>query len=219
MRFSLGFFAGFEPPPRFFVLFFISFEGIICPMTSRLSFLKTTALFTALIYVSGMVITPLVPKAQALFWEDDTDSNDPKEVKSRPSHFFLFDWVDDLNKDAKKSHYKDLDNHDKGPSVNNDARTLVIVASGIVGLGLGIFIANRLSQNSDTASSDMFIGGALGLGSGVLIGALIMPQDYDVDRQAKINFMKDRQAWLQDPVRLQISRTFHPVPLAVSFKF
>jgi len=46
-----------------------------------------------------------------------------------------------------------------------------------------------------------------------------MPQDYDVDRQAKINFMKDRQAWLQDPVRLQISRTFHPVPLAVSFKF
>ena len=188
-------------------------------MTSRHSFLKTTALFTSLIYFSGMVVFPLVPKAHALFWEDDTDSNDPKEIKSRPSHFFLFDWVDDVNKDSKKSQYKDMDNHDKGPAVNNDARTLVIVASGIVGLGLGIFIANRLSQNSDSLSSDMFIGGALGLGTGVLIGALIMPQDYDVDRHARIDFMKDRQASLQDPLRMQVAQAFHPAPVGFSLEF
>lgn len=202
-----------------FALFFITIEGIIWPMTSKLSFLKTTALFTALFYLAGMVVTPLVPKAQALFWEDDTDSNDPKEVKTRPKHFLLFDWVDDVNKDAKKSEYKELDNHDKGPSVNNGARTLVIVASGIVGLGLGIFLANRFSQNSDTLTSDMFVGGAIGLGAGILAGALIMPRDYDVDQQAKIDFMKDRQALMQDPVRLQISQAFHPTELAVSFKF
>ena len=188
-------------------------------MTSRLSFVKTTSLLTAFFYLSGMVVFPLVPKAHALFWEDDNDDNDPKDIKTRPSHFLLLDWVDDLNKDSKKSHYKDMDNHDKGPSVNNEARTLVIVASGVVGLGTGLFLANRFSQDSSTLTSDMFIGGALGLGAGILIGALIMPRDYDVDRQAKIDFMKNREATLQDPVRLQVAQAFHPTPLAVSFTF
>ena len=188
-------------------------------MTSRLSFIKTTACLTALIYLSGMAVFPLVPKAHALYWEDDTDSNDPKDIKTRPTRFLLLDWVEDVNKDAKKNEYKEMDNHDKGPSVNNDARTLVIVASGIVGLSAGIFLANRFSQNSDSQTSDMFIGGAIGLGVGILAGALIMPKDYDVAQRANIDFMKDRQALLQDPVRLQISQAFHPTEMAVSFKF
>ncbi len=188
-------------------------------MTSKLSFLKTTAFFTALLYFSGMVVFPLVPKAHALYWEDDTESNDPKDVKTRPSHFLLLDWIDDVNKDSKKSEYKDLDNHDKGPSTNNEARTLVIVASGVVGLGVGIFLANRFSQNSSSLTSDMFIGGALGLGVGILAGALIMPKDYDVAQHANIDSMKDRQAFLQDPVRLQVAQAFHPTEVAVSFKF
>ncbi len=188
-------------------------------MTSRLSFLKTTALFTSLIYLSGMVILPLVPKAQALYWEDDTESNDPKEIKTRPSHFILLDWIDDVNKDAKKSEYQQMDNHDRGPAVNNDARTLVIIASGIVGLGAGLFLANRFSTSSDSLTADMFVGGALGLGVGILAGALIMPKDYDVAQRAQIDAMKFRQAWSQDPTRMQVARAFHPADFALSLKF
>jgi hypothetical protein len=185
-------------------------------MTSRFSFLKTTALFTAMIYLPGMVVLPLVPKAHALYWEDDYGGNDPKEVKSRPSGFFLFDWIDDLNKDAKQGHYREMDDHDKGSTVNGGAKTLVVVASGLVGLGTGLFISSRLQGDQ---TSNMFIGGALGLGAGIAIGALIMPRDYEVDQRAKIDFMKQRQAWLQDPIRLQIAQSFHSPPVSFSLQF
>jgi hypothetical protein len=188
-------------------------------MILKASFVKTTAALTLLLYMSGMVVAPLVPKAHALFWEDETDSNDPKEVKQRPSHFFLLDWVDDLNKDSTKNRYKELDNHDKGPGVNAEARTMVVVASGIVGLGAGIFIANRFSADGSDVSSNMFIGGALGLVSGIAIGALIMPRNYEVDRRAQIDYMKQRQAWMADPLRLEVQKAFHASDVTVSFKF
>lgn len=187
-------------------------------MTLNPKFLKRSCLFLLIFQLAGL--TPFfAPKAQALYWEDDTESNDPKEIKTRPSHFFLLDWIDDVNKDAKKSEYKQMDNHDRGPAVNNDARTLVIVASGIVGLGAGLFLANRMSTNSDTLTSDMFIGGALGLGVGILAGALIMPKDYDVAQRAQIDSMKYRQAWAQDPLKLQIAQAFTPPQAAFSLKF
>jgi hypothetical protein len=189
-------------------------------MTLRNSLLKSTALFTALFYLSGMVIFPLIPKAHALYWEDASDeANNPKETKTRPTDFMLFNWVGDLNKDAKKTEYQNMDNHDRGPSVNNDARTLVIVASGIVGLGIGLFVSNRLSSDATVQTSDMFIGGALGLGAGILIGALIMPGDYNVDQRAQSEFLKQRQAWLQDPLRLQVAQAFHPSSTAFSLRF
>src|SRR5579872_4072906 len=162
-----------------FMLFPKNVHGYNPNMFSKTSSLKRSILFLLVIQLAGL--TPLfAPKAHALFWEDDTESNDPKEIKTRPSHFLLFDWVDDANRDSKKNEYKNMDNQDKGPSVNNGARTLVIVASGIVGLGLGLFISNRLSSSADV-TSNMFIGGAIGLGVGILAGALIMPSDYNVD--------------------------------------
>ena len=186
-------------------------------MTSKLSFLKTTALFTAFFYLMGMSVFPLVPKAHALYWEDDTDSNDPNEVKTRPNHFMLFDWVDDANKDSKKSEYRSMDNRDKGPAVNNGAKSLLVVASGLVGLGLGLFISNRLSDSSNM-TANMFIGGAVGLGAGILAGALIMPGDYEKNPRAQLD-LKFRQAFLDDPVRLQVAKAFHPAPLSASFSF
>ena len=198
---------------------FLKVDGIIPSMIFKNSFLKRTLLLVLALQLAGL--TPcMAPKAQALFWEDQgDDSNDPKETKSRPDHFFLFDWVDDLNKDAKKNHYKDMDNHDKGQSVNNDARTLVIVGSGIVGLGMGLFLANRISNGSSSQTADMFIGGALGLGAGILVGALIMPADYDVDQRAQSDFLKQRQAWNQDPLRMQIAQAFHPAPMELTLSF
>jgi hypothetical protein len=65
----------------------------------------------------------------------------------------------------------------------------------------------------------MFIGGAIGLGVGILAGALIMPSDYNVDQRAQIDYLKQRQALLQDPVQLQISQAFHPTDLGITFKF
>jgi len=188
-------------------------------MTFKTSLLKKTILVILAVQLVGM--TPfLAPKAHALYWEDDgDDSNDPKETKPRPSHFFLFDWVDDLNKDSKKNHYKQMEDRDKGPAVNNDARTFVIVGSGLVGLGLGLFLANRISNGSSTQASDMFVGGALGLGAGILVGALIIPADYDVDQRAQIDYMKQRQAWLQDPLRLQVAQAFHPSQVALKLQF
>ncbi|HEY5038629.1 MAG TPA: hypothetical protein VIJ93_06105 [bacterium] len=185
-------------------------------MISRFSFLKTTAFFTAVIYLPGMVVLPLVPQAQALYWEDNTDSNDPKEIKSRPTGFFLFDWIDDLNKDGKRGNYQEMDDHDKGSTVNGGAKAFVVVTSGLVGLGTGLFISSRLGGDQ---TSNMFIGGAVGLGAGIAIGALIMPRDYEVDQRAKIDFMKQRQAWLQDPIRLQIAQSFHPPPVSFSLQF
>lgn len=196
-----------------------SFVDIIPAMTLKRSFLKKALLWTLVFQLSGLAVPFFIPRAQALFWEDEADGNDPKETKTRPEHFFLFDWIDDLNRDAKTSHYRDMDDHDKGPAVNGGARTLVVVASGIVGLGTGIFLGNRFAGADEDPTGGMFIGGALGLGAGIAIGALIMPGDYEFDRNAKIEFMKQRQAWLQDPLRLQLAQAFHPSQVDFSLKF
>jgi len=188
-------------------------------MSSKFSFLKTTALLTCLLYLSGMVICPLVPKAHALFWEDDYNGNDPKEVKTRPSHFSLFDWVDDAQTDARKREYRNIDNHDKGPGVNGAARAGVVILSGVVGLGIGLFTAYSLTPANADLNGPLMVGGALGLCGGVAVGVLIMPRDYELDPQALNDFMKQRQAWLDEPIRLQIQSSFHPSLASVSFTF
>jgi hypothetical protein len=203
-----------------FVLSFTPFEGIILLMTLKLSFIKTTALFTGVFYLTGMLVFPLVPKAHALYWEDDTDGNDPNQVKTRPNHFSLFDWVGDAQKDAQKNDFRKIDNHDKGPGVNGGAKTGVLILSGIVGLGAGLVAAYEFTGSNDpNLTANMFIGGALGLCAGVAVGALIMPRSYEVDQRAQMDFMKQRQAWLQDPTRLQVQKAFHPTVAVVSFKF
>lgn len=187
-------------------------------MTSSHPVLKKTIFFLLVLQLAGL--TPLfAPKAQALYWEDEFDGNDPKETKTRPSHFFLFDWVDDINRDSKKSEYKEMDNRDKGPATNSGARTLLIVTSGVVGLVGGLFIANGLTENEADTTSNMFIGGAIGMGAGIAIGALIMPKDYEVDQVARIDFMKYRQALLQDPVKLDVQKAFRQPDLTISLKF
>jgi hypothetical protein len=189
-------------------------------MTSKRSPVRQAFLWFLTLQLAGFTCPLFVPKAHALYWEDSGDpNNDPSQTKRRPDHFSLFDWVGDLDRDSKKKHYADMDNHDKGPSVNNGARTLEVIASGLVGLGLGLLISNRLSGPNDDVSSNMFIGGALGLGLGVAVGALIMPQDYQVDQQARIDFLKQRQAWLQDPLRLEVQKAFLPADMNVTLKF
>ncbi len=195
-----------------------TFEGIILPMTFKPSFVKTTVLSVVFLYLSGMFCFPLVPKAHALYWEDDQDEgNDPIETKSRPDHFSLFDWVNDMDKDSKKKHYQEMDNHDKGASVNNKDKFGVVVLSGLVGAGAGVFIARGVSSGGNT-TSDMFIGGAIGLGVGIAFGVAIMPRDYEV-KNAQSEFLKQQQAWLEDPLKMELRKAAHPADLSVSFKF
>jgi hypothetical protein len=179
---------------------------------------KTAAIFLAL-QVSGFTVPLLIPKAHALYWEDETDSNDPKEVKRRPDHFLLFDWVGDAEKDMKKAEYRDKDNRDKGPGVNAGSKALVVIASGLVGLGLGLVVANYATTDGGDLNSNLFIGGAIGLCAGVAVGALVIPGDYEKNQRAQIDFMKDRQAWMQDPIRLQVAQAFQPSPVSFQFKF
>jgi hypothetical protein len=189
-------------------------------MTFKLSAFKTAFFLVCALCFSGLFVPALVPQAHALFWEEDNGQNDPHEVKTRPDHFDLFDWVGDLNQDAKVKEYRQMDNHDRGPSVNNDARSLEIVSSGIVGLALGLVVADRFSSADDTQyTSNMFIGGALGLCAGIVIGSMIMPHDYEVDQRTQTEFLRSNQAWLQDPVRLQVAQAFRPTQTAFVLKF
>ncbi|HVZ81497.1 MAG TPA: hypothetical protein VHE12_11980 [bacterium] len=189
-------------------------------MSLKSTFLKKT--LAALLTLQLVNLTPLfIPKAHALFWEDEGDeNNNPNEVKHRPDHFNMFDWVDDLDRDSKKKTYEEMDNHDRGPGVNGDAQALVLITSGVVGLAGGLLLSYEFSGANDNVTSNMFIGGAIGLGAGLGIGALIMPHDYNVNPIALDNDgMKFRQAWLQDPVRLQVAQAFHPSQVSVQFQF
>lgn len=194
--------------------------GIIHAMTSNRSLPKRILISFLLLYLAGFTFPPLIPKAHALYWEDDTDvGNDPNEVKRRPDHFSLFDWMGDLDKDSKKKTYQQQDNHDRGPEVNSDARAVELITCGIVGMGAGMLLAYEFTGSNGNVSSNMFIGGAVGLGAGLGIGALIMPADYEVDQRAQADFLKQQQAWLQDPVRLQVARAFDPPQVAFSLQF
>lgn len=189
-------------------------------MTPKRSLIQRTFVLFLALQLAGFACPLFIPKAHALYWEDESDDgNNPNEVKRRPDHFSLFDWVGDLDKDAKKKTYQQMDDHDRGPDVNNGARTVELVASGVVGLGLGLFLSYEFSGPNSNISSNMFIGGAVGLGAGIGIGALIMPGDYNVDQVAQTDFLKQREAFLQDPVRLQVARAFTPAPVAFSLKF
>ncbi len=189
-------------------------------MTPKASLAQKALLFFLVLNLAGFACPLFIPKAHALYWEDESDeNNNPDEVKRRPDHFSLFDWVGDLDKDAKKKTYQQMDNHDRGPDVNNGTRTVELVASGVVGLGLGLFLANEFSSSNSNVSSNMFIGGAVGLGVGIGVGALIMPGDYNVDQVTQADFLKQREAFLQDPVRLQVAKAFTPSQVAFSLQF
>ena len=189
-------------------------------MPFKRSFFNKAFFFALTLQLAGFTCPCFIPKAHALYWEDDSDKgNNPDEVKRRPDHFGLFDWADDLAKDSKRRDYQDKDNHDKGPGVNSGAKAQVLIVSGVTGLAAGLFLTYELSGNDSNLTSNMFIGGAVGLGLGIVVGALIMPQDYEVDPRAQSDFLKQRQAWLQDPIKLQIAQAFHPSPVAVSFNF
>jgi len=188
-------------------------------MTLWNSFLKITVLFTCPFYLSGMVLYPLIPKANALFWEDDSADNDPNEIKQRPDHFSLFDWIGDAQKDAQRRDYRKLDIHDKGPGVNGAARAGVIILTGTVGIGVGLLAAYEFSPTNTDLTSAYIVDGALGLCAGVIVGVLIMPADYDVDPTVRNDYFKQRQAFAEDPIRLQVQKAFHPTVTAFSLKF
>jgi hypothetical protein len=183
-------------------------------MKRPLGFIKTVALMACFLYLGGMTVPAFVPKAQALFWEDDYGGNDPKERVKRPGGFFLFNWISKLARKSEERQYSKIEGRDTGPSVNNRRRSTLVVTCGLVGLGTGLLIAHFGTKDDENRTSNMFIGGALGLGTGVLVAALIMPRDYQVDPAACTDFLKHRQAWLQDESSRTIRSAFHPaIPL------
>ncbi|HVM31928.1 MAG TPA: hypothetical protein VMU88_02245 [bacterium] len=188
-------------------------------MPSKLwRFIFSLALFAQL---AGF-LPGFTPKAQALWWEDDSSLSDPKEKVNRPSGFFLSDWINGLDKESKEAQYRDLENRDHGPSVNNGQKTVIIVTSGLVGLGGGLICAYTLT---DASTESMFIGGALGICAGIGVGALIMPADYEVQesrapepfRLASGDF-SFQQAWAQDPSRVRTQKAFQPTYPVLSLK-
>jgi len=181
-------------------------------------FLKITLCFTLLFQLAGLMVPHFVSKAYALYWEDDSDLSDPKERVNRPTGFFLFDWINDLDRDNKENGYKGLENQDHGPSVNNGKKGLIIVTSAVVGLGAGLVTAYGLTNDPSQQTENLFIGGALGLCLGVAVGALIMPTDYEF-KETSIPEVKYRMAWAQDPVALKTRQAFHPTVSVVSLKF
>ncbi len=188
-------------------------------MTFKASFIKTTVLLSALFYLAGMTVYPLIPQAHALYWEDDSPDNNPSEIKQRPDHFSLFDWIGDAQHDAQKGDYRRMDVHDKGPGVNGSARAGVLILSGIVGAGLGLFAAYEFTPTNQDLTAPLIIDGTLGLCAGVVVGVLIMPKDYDVDPTVYNQYLQYRQAAAQEPIRLQVQKAFHPTVTAFSLTF
>jgi hypothetical protein len=188
-------------------------------MILKKSFFKTTLLLTFLFCLASMVIHPLIPQAHALFWEDNSPSNDPNEVKQRPDHFSLFDWVGDAEKNAQKGEYRKLDHPDKGPGVNGGPRTSIIILTGVIGTGAGLFCAYEFTPLNTDMTAPYIIDGALGMCAGVIVGVLIMPKDYDVDPYVRNDYFKERQAFVEEPIRLQVQKAFHPTVTAFSLNF
>jgi len=176
------------------------------------------ALLAAVIYVAGMTVPAFVPTAQALYWEDDYEGNHPKERKRRPGGFFLFNWIGGLVKKADERQYGRMEDRDTGASVNKGRRATMVVACGLVGLGTGLLIAKAATNDPTDETSNMFVGGALGFGAGVLIASVVMPRDYQVDPVAQSG-MKFRQAWLQDGSCMTVRASFHPVVPVVRARF
>lgn len=125
-----------------------------------------------------------VSPAFATYWEDSFEGNDPEEqVRPKEGGFFLFRWIGSLFGDPKKKEIRKLEERDRGSGVNSGRRTLLIVTSGLVGLGAGLLATEAVVGDPDGA--DRFVGGALGFALGVGFGALIMPKDYNVDPIAR----------------------------------
>ncbi len=181
--------------------------------------LKRIAILAAFIYFAGMAVPSFIPQAQALYWEDDYAGNDPKERIQRNGGFFLFNWIGKLVKKSKRNQYGKIENRDNGPSVNGGRRALVAVTSGVVGLGVGLLIADSSTDNEGDRTANMFLGGALGLGAGVLVAALIMPRDYQVDPVAQAENLRFQQAWLHDESIRTVRAAFHPSAKILTAQF
>ena len=179
-------------------------------MKPRTSFIKTVAFLAAALYLAGMTVPSFVPKAQALFWEDDYEGNTPKDRVKRPGGFFLFNWIGKLGRKSRERQYGKIEDRDTGAPVNNGRRTTLVLASGLVGLGAGLGIATIATKDDNALTSNLFIGGALGFGGGILIASALMPRDYQVDPVAQTDFLKYRQAWLQDDSVRTVRLAFHP---------
>jgi hypothetical protein len=85
-------------------------------------------------------------------------------------------------------------------------------------MGIGAAIASSTTNNEENRSRNNFIGAALGLCGGLGIGALLMPQDYQVDPQA-LGEMKYRLALNADPHRTDVLAAFHGAPARISLTF
>jgi hypothetical protein len=189
------------------------------PMKFSTFSLKTGVCLAVLLFTAQMFIPAFVPSAHALYWEDDTDFNAPQDRLERPSGgFFLFNWFRSIKKHDQRKRAKGLENRDKGPGVNGGKKALLMVTSGVVGVGVGLLISSVTTDNPDNRSRNNFMGAAFGLCGGLLVGSLITPSDYQVD-SASLPNQRFRTTFHSDPKLQPIRAAFHSTPVKVALQF
>jgi hypothetical protein len=181
--------------------------------------LKAAAFLILVLFTAQWFVPAFVPPARALYWEDDTDFNAPKDRKTRPEGgFFLFKWIRSLKGQSSKRQAQGLEQNDKGPGVNGKKKAVVMITSGLVGLGVGVAIASSTTENRENRSRNNFIGASIGLVGGLAVGALIMPSDYQVDPTA-LGELKYRMALVDDPALRAMKNAFHASAVRATLTF
>ena len=184
------------------------------------SFSLKAGICLALIFFTAQMFVPaFVTPARALYWEDDTDFNAPQDRLERPrGGFFLFKWIKSIKKAGIKHRAANLENHDKGPNVNGKKKAMILVTSGIVGLGIGLAISSTTTKNAAHRTRNNFLGAAFGLVGGMIIGSFIIPKDYQVDSSC-LPDAKYRLALASDPALQSVRDAFHDPALQIVLNF
>lgn len=181
--------------------------------------LKTGACLAALLFVAQMTIPSFVPKAHALYWEDNSEFNAPQDRVERPrGGFFLFNWIGSITHSAKKHRAAELENRDKGPGVNSGKKALLLVTSAVVGIGVGLLITSTTTDNPDHQARNNFLGATFGLCGGLAVGSFIMPSDYQVD-SANLPNARFRDQFAKDPAMQPIRSAFRRPMFCLASRF
>lgn len=202
--------------------FFVGLEtivGIMHPMKFSAFSLKTGVCLLVILFTAQMFVPAFVTPAQAMYWEDDTDFNAPQDRVQRPNGgFFLFNWFRKSQQSGQKRRAKELENRDKGPSVNGKKKALLLVTSGLVGMGIGLLISSATTNNEDHRGRNNFMGAVFGFCGGLAVGSFIIPDDYQVD-SASLPNNRFRVAFASDPKLQPIRGSFCKAPLHVALNF
>jgi hypothetical protein len=181
--------------------------------------LKTGVCLMVILFTAQMVVPAFITPARAMYWEDDTDFNAPQDRLERPQGgFFLFNWFRSAKTHSQKRHAEALENRDKGPGVNGKKKTILMVASAVVGVGIGLLIASETTNNEDHRGRNNFLGATFGLCGGLAVGTFIIPSDYQVD-SASLPNNRFHMAFASDPKLQPIHATSHQARVRVALNF